>query len=81
MRDGPLAIPEECVWRPDLADHEVVEPQNLDGALEYQPLVNPRLTEKYVHGVLLQHGGVELKSAINLYASEGIYCTVCTAYQ
>ena len=72
VRDGPLAIPEECVWCPDLADHEVVETQNLDGALEFQPLVNPRLTEKYIHGVLLQHRSLEIKSAINSYANNDI---------
>lgn len=53
MRDRPLAIPEKRVRRPDLADHQVVEPQDLDGALEFQALVDPRLTEEHVHGVFL----------------------------
>lgn len=53
MRDRPLAIPEEGVRRPYLADHQVVEPQDLDRALEFQSLVNPCLTEEHVHGVFL----------------------------
>ena len=53
MRDGTLAIPEESVRRPDLADHEVVQPQDLNGAFEFQTLVDPRLTEKDIHRVLL----------------------------
>ena len=53
VRDRPLAIPEKGVRRPDLADHQVVEPQDLDGALKFQPFVNPCLTEEHIHGVLL----------------------------
>lgn len=53
VRDRPLAIPEKGVRRPDLADHQVVEPQDLDRALEFQPLVNPGLAEEDVHGVFL----------------------------
>jgi len=56
VSDRPLAVPEEGVRRPDLADHQVVEPQDLDGALELQPLVDPRLTEEDVHGVFLEAG-------------------------
>ena len=54
VRDGPLAVPEEGVRGPDLADHQVVQPQDLDGALEFQPLVDPGLAEEHVHGVLLE---------------------------
>lgn len=53
VRDGPLPVAEEGVRRPDLADHQVVEPQDLDGALELEPLVDPGLAEEHVHGVLL----------------------------
>lgn len=56
VRDRPLAIPEKCVRRPDLADHQVVEPQDLDRSLKFQPLVNPCLTKEHVHGVLLDEG-------------------------
>lgn len=35
VRDRPLAIPEKGVRRPDLADHQVVEPQDLDGTLKF----------------------------------------------
>lgn len=56
VRDRPLAIPEKGVWRPDLADHQVVEPQDLDGALKFQPLVYPCLTKEHVHGVFLDVG-------------------------
>lgn len=51
--DGPLAIPEECVRRPDFTDHEVVEPQDLDGTVEFEPLVDPCLSKKHIHCVLL----------------------------
>lgn len=56
VRDRPLAIPEKGVRRPDLADHQVVEPQDLNGALEFQPFVNPCLTKEHVHGVFLGGG-------------------------
>lgn len=35
VRDGPLAVSEKSVRRPDLADHQVVEPQYLDGTFEF----------------------------------------------
>lgn len=35
VRDRPLAIAEKCVRCPDLADHQVVEPQDLNGALKF----------------------------------------------
>lgn len=54
VRDRPLAVAEKRVWRPDLADHEVVESKDLDGALEFQALVDPRLPEEHVHGVFLE---------------------------
>lgn len=57
VRDGPLAVPEEGVGRPDIADHHVVEPQDLDGAIEFQAFVDPRLTEEHVHGVFLDGEG------------------------
>lgn len=53
VRDGPLAIAEEGVRCPDLADHQVVEPQDLDGALKLEPLVDPGLAKEHIHGVLL----------------------------
>lgn len=34
VRNRPLAIAEKGVWRPDLADHQVVEPQDLDRTFE-----------------------------------------------
>lgn len=34
VRYGPLPVAEEGVRGPDLADHQVVEPQDLNGALE-----------------------------------------------
>lgn len=52
--DGPLAIPEECVRRPDFTDHEVVEPQDLDWTVEFESLVDPCLSEKYIHCVFLK---------------------------
>lgn len=56
VRDRPLAIPEKGVRRPDLADHQVVEPQDLNGALKFQPLINPCLTKEHIHGVFLDGG-------------------------
>lgn len=53
VRDGPLPVAEESVGCPDLADHQVVEPQDLNGALELESLVDPGLAEEHVHGVLL----------------------------
>lgn len=58
VRDRPLAIAEKSVWRPDLADHQVVEPQDLYGAFKFQAFVNPCLTEEHVHGVFLEGDGV-----------------------
>lgn len=55
MRNGLLGVSEESVWRPDLVHHAVVQPQDFSGALEFQPLVNPHLTEEHVHSVLLKH--------------------------
>lgn len=54
VSDGAFAVSEERIRSPDLADHQVVETQDLYGTLEPQTLVYPRLTEKHVHGVLLQ---------------------------
>lgn len=54
VRNRPLAVAEKCVRRPDLADHQVVEPQDLDRTFELQPLVDPRLAEEHVHGVFLR---------------------------
>lgn len=54
VRNRPLAIAKEGVRRPDLADHQVVEPQDLDRTFELEPLVDPRLAEEHVHGVFLQ---------------------------
>lgn len=56
VRDRPLAIPEKRVRCPDLADHQVVEPQDLDRPFEFQPFVNPRLAKEHVHGVFLVEG-------------------------
>lgn len=56
VRDRPLAIPEKRVRRPDLADHQVVEPQDLDGSLKFQPFINPCLAKEHVHGVFLVEG-------------------------
>lgn len=56
VRDRPLAISEKGVRSPDLADHEVVQPQDFYWALEFQALINPRLAEEDVHGVLLEKG-------------------------
>lgn len=54
VSDGAFAVSEKCIRSPDLADHQVVETQDLDGTLEPQTLVDPRLAEKHVHGVLLR---------------------------
>lgn len=53
VRNGPLPIAEKSVRCPDLADHQVVEPQDLNGALELKSLVDPGLTEEHIHSVLL----------------------------
>lgn len=55
MGNGLLGVSEESVWRPDFVHHEVIQPQDFNGALEFQPLINPHLAEKHVHGVLLRH--------------------------
>lgn len=51
--NGLLGVSEKSVRRPDLVHHAVVQTQDLDGAFEFQALVNPHLTEEHVHGVLL----------------------------
>lgn len=53
VRYGPFPVAEEGVRCPDLADHQVVEPQDLNGALELKSLVDPGLAEEHVHSVLL----------------------------
>lgn len=62
VRYGSLPIAEESVRCPDLADHQVIEPQDLNGALELKSLVDPGLAEEHVHSVLLsgerETGGV-----------------------
>lgn len=55
MRNGLLGVSEKSVWRPDLVHHAIVQPQDFRGALEFQPLINPHLTEEHVHGVFLMH--------------------------
>lgn len=55
MGNGLLGVSEESVWRPDFVYHEVIQPQDFNGALEFQPLINPHLAEEHVHGVLLRH--------------------------
>lgn len=55
VRDGLLGISEERVRYPDLLHHAVVEAQDLSGAFELEPLVNPHLAEEHVHGVILPH--------------------------
>lgn len=55
MGNGPLGVSEESVWRPDFVHHAVIQPQDFNGAFEFQPLINPHLAEEHVHGVLLRH--------------------------
>lgn len=81
VRNRPLAIPEKGVRSPDLADHQVVEPQDLDGTFELQTLVNPRLAEEHVHGVLLRRS-LEWRDFISAATvpadAASAHTTVCT---
>ena len=53
MRNGLPGVSEVSVRRPDLVHHAIVQAQDFSLALEFQPLVNPHLTEEHVHGEFL----------------------------
>lgn len=81
MRDRPLAVAEKGVRGPDLADHQVVEPQDLDRTFELQPLVNPGLAEEHVHGVFLRRsleGGGLISAAPVPADAASAHTTVCS---
>lgn len=53
MGISPFGVPEEGVWDPDAAHHVGVQRQRLQGAVEPQAPVVPRLGKQDVNGVFL----------------------------
>lgn len=49
-----LPIVEERIRRPDFTRHQIVQGQDIHGAVKCQPLVLPALPEEDVYGVLLR---------------------------
>lgn len=54
---SPFGVPEEGVRDPDATDHVGVECQSLQGAVEAQAPVVPRLGKEDVNGVFLGNTG------------------------
>lgn len=54
---GPLGVPEEGVRDPDAAHHVGVQRERLQGAVEPQAPVVPRLSKEDVNGVFLGKTG------------------------